>query len=307
MRQNDIASGLVDLNSRLQVLKAGVGDFVSRLFDPLKLQSRMRSSTQLDCCRRCLMEGANLERAVKLSLDGITTVDDCPPLNLEPEWLEFLEALAVCVATAIDNAELLDGANAELSLPCAWAEGWCRALELRDSVTGAHTRRVTEMTLRLARAMGFSEGALVHVRRGALLHDIGKIVIPDPLLLKSGPLTSSEEEIMRLHPVYAYKMLSPIPCLRPALDIPHFHHEKWDGTGYPRGLKGEQIPLAARILAVVDVWDALRSQRPYHRAWPEEQVRAYIREQAGQYFDPQVVKAFLELEWSRGKSFLSDC
>ncbi|MEW6718352.1 MAG: HD-GYP domain-containing protein, partial [Chloroflexota bacterium] len=133
----------------------------------------------------------------------------------------------------------------------------------------------------------------VHVRRGALLHDMGKLGIPDTILLKPGPLTEKEWEIMHQHPVYAYELLAPIPYLRPALDIPYCHHENWDGSGYPRKLKGEQIPLVARIFAVVDVWDALRSDRPYRKAWPEEKALAYIQEQAGKHFDPQVVEAFL--------------
>ncbi|MEW5721207.1 MAG: HD-GYP domain-containing protein, partial [Chloroflexota bacterium] len=150
-------------------------------------------------------------------------------------------------------------------------------------------------TLRLARALGMSEAELVHVRRGALLHDIGKMGIPDAILLKPGALTDQEWEIMRKHPQYAYELLSPIAYLRPALDIPYCHHEKWDGTGYPRRLKGEQIPLVARIFAVVDVWDALHSDRPYRRAWSEEQAREHIRTQAGIHFDPRVVKLFLEM------------
>jgi len=137
---------------------------------------------------------------------------------------------------------------------------------------------------------------LVHVRQGALLHDIGKMGIPDNILLKPSPLSEEEWMIMRLHPVYAFEMLSPITYLRQALDIPYCHHEKWDGTGYPRGLKGEQIPLAARIFAVVDVWDALRSDRPYRPAWSEDKVRKHIFSQAATHFDPKVVKLFLEME-----------
>jgi HD-GYP domain-containing protein (c-di-GMP phosphodiesterase class II) len=143
--------------------------------------------------------------------------------------------------------------------------------------------------------MGVEEADLVHIRRGALLHDIGKMGIPDSILLKPGPLTEDEWIIMRKHPVYALELLSPIAYLRPALDIPYAHHEKWDGTGYPRGLKETQIPLAARIFAVTDVWDALTSDRPYRPAWAPEQALAYIREQAGRHFDPAVVEAFLRV------------
>jgi putative nucleotidyltransferase with HDIG domain len=176
-------------------------------------------------------------------------------------------------------------------------EGWSKALDLRDKETEGHTQRVTEMTLRLAKAMGMSEFELVHIRRGALLHDIGKMGIPDSILLKPGPLDDEEWKGMHFHPEYAYKMLSPISFLRAALDIPYYHHEKWDGTGYPHGLKGEHIPLPARIFAVVDVWDALNSDRSYRDAWPREKVYEHIREQAGKHFDPKVVEVFLGMEW----------
>jgi putative two-component system response regulator len=174
-------------------------------------------------------------------------------------------------------------------------KGWSLALELRDNETQGHSQRVTELTLSLAQAMGIGDGEIVHIRRGALLHDIGKMGIPDSILHKPGPLNEDEWKIMHQHPVYAYQVLSPIGYLRPALDIPYNHHEKWNGSGYPRGLKGEQIPLAARIFAVVDVWDALRCDRPYRAAWSDDNVRAYIREQAGIHFDPSIVKVFLKL------------
>ena len=199
------------------------------------------------------------------------------PLNPDEEWLSLLEAVATQVAIAIDNAVLfadLQRSNLELALAYdTTLEGWSSALDLRDKETEGHTRRVTEMSVDLARAMGVSDAELVHIRRGALLHDIGKMGIPDSVLLKPGPLTEEEWKIMRKHPVYANELLSPIAYLRPALDIPYCHHEKWDGTGYPRGLKGEQIPLAARIFAVVDVWDALRSDRPYRGARHDEEIR----------------------------------
>jgi len=173
-------------------------------------------------------------------------------------------------------------------------EGWARALDLRDNETEGHTHRVAQLTVRLAHAMGLRDADLVHIRRGALLHDMGKLAIPDSIMLKPSALTDEQAEIMRRHPDYAHELLSPIGYLRPALDIPYCHHEKWDGTGYPRGLKGEEIPLAARIFAVVDVWDALRSDRPYRAAWTEERAKAYIQEQADIHFDPKVVTAFLK-------------
>ncbi len=234
----------------------------------------------------------------KGEVKGVLEVFQRAPLAPDPEWLDFFETLAGQAAIAIDNSELFEGlqrSNMELALAYdATIEGWSRALDLRDKETEGHTQRVTEMTLRLAHAMGLSAAELVHVRRGALLHDMGKLGVPDYILLKPGPLTDEEWVVMRKHPVYVYDLLSPIVFLRKALDIPHYHHEKWDGTGYPRGLKGELIPLTARIFAVVDVWDALRSDRPYRPAWPEEKVRDHLREQAGRHFDPAVVEAFLK-------------
>jgi len=174
-------------------------------------------------------------------------------------------------------------------------EGWAHALELRDHGTVEHSRNVVQLTVDLARAMGFAEDGLTHIRRGALLHDIGKMGVPDSILLKPGTLDECEWEIMRRHPQYAYELLEPIEYLRPALDIPYCHHEKWDGSGYPRGLKGEEIPLPARLFAIVDVWDALRTDRPYRKAWPIENARTVILEQSGYHFDPMVVHSFLAI------------
>lgn len=174
-------------------------------------------------------------------------------------------------------------------------EGWAKALELRDKETEGHSRRVTEWCLRLARAMGLSESELIDVRRGALLHDIGKMAIPDEILRKSDRLTPEERLIVNQHPVIAHELLAPIPFLHKAVEIPLCHHEKWDGSGYPSGLRGKQIPLSARIFAVVDVWDALCSDRPYNKAWPREQVIQYIRSQMGISFDPNVVRVFLKM------------
>ncbi len=172
--------------------------------------------------------------------------------------------------------------------------GWSRAMDFRDKETENHTLRVTQKAIHLARLLGMTETQITHLFRGALIHDIGKMGVPDNILLKPGKLTDEEWSIMRKHPEYAYEMLYPIEFLRPALDIPYCHHEKWDGTGYPRGLKGEEIPLAARIFAVVDVWDALSYDRPYRKAWTQEKVIEYIREQIGAHFDPMVVKVFLQ-------------
>lgn len=237
----------------------------------------------------------------KGQVKGVLEIFHRSPLTPDQDWLNFLEALATQAAIAVDNAEMfneLQRSNIELTFAYdTTLEGWSRALDLRDKETEGHSQRVTNMTLRLARAMGMSEAELVHVRRGALLHDIGKIGIPDNILLKPGPLTDEEWEIMRKHPVYAHEMLLPIAFLRPALDIPYCHHEKWDGIGYPRGLKGEQIPLSARIFAVVDVYEALRSDRPYRPAWPEEKVREHLRSLAGTHFDPKIIEVFLEMEW----------
>jgi len=233
----------------------------------------------------------------KAQVVGVLEIFNRTPLDTDSEWLEFLETLALDAAIAINNATLFDDlkrSNVELALAYdTTLEGWARALDLRDEETEGHTRRVTELTERLANELGISGEELVHIRRGALLHDIGKMGIPDSILLKPGSLTEDEQEIMRRHPVYAYEMLSPIEYLRPALDIPYCHHEKWDGTGYPRGLKGERIPLSARIFAVVDVWDALLSDRPYRAAWSREKTEKYILEQSGKHFDPRVVDAFL--------------
>src|SRR5258707_4194487 len=220
-------------------------------------------------------------------------------LHPAADWLNFLEDLAGQAAIAIDSAKLfndLQRTNVDIGLAYeATIEGWSRAMDLSDKETEGHTQRVTELTVRLARALGVSEDEIVHIRRGALLHDMGKMGIPDQILLKPGPLTDEEWAIMRRHPQLAYEMLLPIAYLRPALDIPYCHHEKWDGTGYPRSLSGQSIPLAARIFTVIDVWDALSSDRPYRPAWPEEQVRDHIRRLSGTHFDPRVAEAFLQL------------
>ena len=235
----------------------------------------------------------------KGQVKGVLEVYNRIALAPDGEWFDFLETLAGQAAIALENATLfesLQNSNVELSLAYdATIEGWSRALDMRDKETEGHTQRVTTMTVKLARAFGFSKSELVQVRWGALLHDIGKMGVPDGILLKPGPLTEEEWVVMKGHPTFANEMLSPIRYLRLALDIPNSHHEKWDGSGYPHGLKGTQIPLVARIFAVVDVWDALTSDRPYRPAWTEEKVREHILALSGTHFDPQVVDLFMQL------------
>jgi len=216
----------------------------------------------------------------------------------DKEWLDFLMALASQAAIAIDNVTLFNNlhrSNSELLQAYdATIEGWSRAMELRDNETQGHTLRVAELTVQLARLFGLSDAELAQVRRGALLHDIGKMGIPDEILLKRDTLTKAEWVVMKKHAIFAYELLSPISFLRPALDIPYAHHEKWDGSGYPLGLKGEQIPLVARIFAVADVWDALRSDRLYRASWSEEKVRKHLLSLSGTHFDPHVVSVCLD-------------
>ena len=213
-------------------------------------------------------------------------------------WNSFLETLAGQATIAVESTQLFNGlqqANMELAVAYdATIEGWSRAMDLRDKETEGHTERVTEMSMQLGKTLQLGEEYLVQLRRGALLHDIGKLGVPDGILLKADKLTDEEWQIMKQHPQLAYDMLSSVAYLRRALDIPYCHHEKWDGTGYPRGLKGEQIPLAARIFAIVDVWDALTSDRPYRQAWSKPDALKHIREQSGKHFDPQLVDVFLK-------------
>jgi putative nucleotidyltransferase with HDIG domain len=191
-------------------------------------------------------------------------------------------------ADAASAAEVLRAYEATL-------EGWVRALDLRDGETEGHSRRVVDLTVRLASELGVCGEQLVHIRRGALLHDVGKMALPDTVLLKAGELDEDEQALMRRHPEHAWEMLKGIAFLRPALDIPVCHHERWDGTGYPRGLKAEEIPLSARLFAVVDVWDALRYDRAYRAGWPAEDVKRHLSENAGTHFDPAIVPVFLRL------------
>jgi putative nucleotidyltransferase with HDIG domain len=233
---------------------------------------------------------------IKGQVMGVLEICHRSPLDPNEEWLDFLRTLAGQAAIAIDTVHMFENlqrSTDELELAYdATIEGWSHALDLRDKETEGHTKRVTEMTVKLARTFGLNEGELMKVRWGALLHDIGKMGVPDAILLKPGALTKEEWVVMKRHPMLAYEMLSPIRYLHEALDIPYCHHEWWDGKGYPLGLKGEQIPLVARIFAVVDVWDALISDRPYRKAWSKEKVFEHIQSEAGTHFDPQVVKTF---------------
>jgi len=212
--------------------------------------------------------------------------------------LPTIQAFANHIAVALDNARLVgDLQQAQQSLETAYnatLEGWVKALDLRDHETEGHSLRVAEMTVRLARRLDLPEQEMAHIQRGALLHDIGKMTIPDSILLKPGLLDEEEWKQVRMHPTLAQEWLAGIEFLLPAADIPYCHHERWDGSGYPRRLVGEQIPLAARIFAVVDAWDAMTSDRPYRAALSLGQVRAYLHEQAGKQFDPQIVSAFLQ-------------
>jgi PAS domain S-box-containing protein len=215
-----------------------------------------------------------------------------------PAWKGFFETLAGQAAIAIDTTQTFDNlqrANMELAVAYeATIEGWSQAMDLRDKETEGHSQRVADMTTHMGKAFSLSDEKVNYMRRGALLHDIGKLGVPDHILLKVEKLTDDEWLIMKKHPTFAYDMLHPIYYLRDSLDIPYSHHEKWDGTGYPQGLKGEQIPLAARIFGIVDVWDALISERPYRKAWSKLEALQYIREQSGKQFEPRVVDVFLQ-------------
>ncbi|NTW52711.1 MAG: PAS domain S-box protein [Chlorobiaceae bacterium] len=236
---------------------------------------------------------------VKGYVSGLFEIFQRKPYTIKQDSLDFLHNLAGQAAMAIEDYQMirkLHHANQDLLLAYdATIEGWSHALDLRDKETEGHTQRVTEMTVKLARAAGINDPELAHIRRGALLHDIGKMGVPDSILLKHEGLTDQESTVMSRHPAVAFELLSPIAYLHPALDIPYCHHEKWDGSGYPRGLKGEQIPYAARLFAIVDVWDALCSDRPYHKGWSQEKVLAHISSLSGKHFDPKVVELFLNL------------
>ncbi len=211
--------------------------------------------------------------------------------------MEVREAAQKLALVTFDGAASNEDRLSQMMMQAheATVESWSRLLNLRDKETEGHSERVTEMTVRLATLYGLGEQEILFARWGALLHDIGKLGIPDSILLKPGALTPEEWIVMRRHPVIAHEMLEPIEFLRPALDIPHYHHEKWDGTGYPHGLKGEEIPLSSRIFAVIDVWDALRSDRPYRKGWSKRKVMEHLKLGSGSHFDPMAVRLFLRM------------
>ncbi|SIP66019.1 Cyclic di-GMP phosphodiesterase response regulator RpfG (fragment) [Mycobacterium tuberculosis] len=256
-----------------------------------------------------LREGFVAMRALPLlskgELLGVLVAFTRRPWDLSSEEEEFLEALTTQGSIAIENSRLFEGlqrAKQELELAYDLTLlGWAQAMELRDQETAGHTQRVTELTLKLARQMGLPEEDLEHLRRGAILHDVGKLGVPDAVLLKPGPLNAEEWALMRKHPTLAYQWLSGVPFLRKALAIPYAHHERWDGKGYPDGLAGEAIPLLARIFALADVYDALTSERPYKPPWSHEEALAELERQAGRQFDPQLAQVFVrQLRQGRG-------
>lgn len=316
------AADLLILNKNTLGLEFTVGrGFMSNLRQSMRLQVGQGFAGRVALTRRPLSI-PNLSRepfndeTVALSSEGFASYYGMPliakgqvtgvleifhrrPFSPDAEWLEFLKSLTEQSAIAIDNATLFAGLqrnNLELALAYdATIEGLSRMMDMRDKEDDGHTQRVTELAVTLGGTLGLSGEELMHLRRGGLLHDIGKLGVPDQILLKAEALTDDERGVLKLHPTLAYQMLSPIAYLRPALDIPYCHHERWDGSGYPRGLKGDQIPLPARIFAVVDVWDALISEKPYRAAWPPEKAREHLKAMAGIEFDPQVVEAFLHL------------
>lgn len=264
-------------------------------------QSDPRFNEQVSIAAYRLLSVLCVPLKIKDRLIGVIYVDNRLHSGIfRDEDRGLISAFANQAAVAIDNARLFDdlqASNAELQIAYeATLEGWVRALDLRDKETEGHTKRVMSLTERLAKKLGMDGESLIHISRGALLHDIGKMAIPDGILLKPGALTPEERGFIQQHPIYAFEMLRPIKFLHRALEIPYCHHEKWDGTGYPRGLKGEEIPFSARIFAVVDVWDALIFDRPYRKGLPPVEVAKSIRELSGSHFDPQVVDAFLGLD-----------
>ncbi len=278
---------------------AGQVIFRQQTYHVTDLQKAPETRNEMLIKREGFVTYIGIPLIVKGQIKGVFEVFHRSALSPTPDWMDFLYTLAGQAAIAIDNSHLFENlqrSNQELMQAYdTTLEGWARALELRDRETEGHTRRVTELTLRLAKYMGMKDSDLVNIRRGVLLHDIGKMGVPDHILKKSGPLTEGEWNEMRQHPVYAYNLLSPIEYLRDALEIPYCHHEHWDGSGYPRGLVGTQIPLSARIFSIIDIWDALLSDRTYRKAWPREKVIAYMKDIAGKHIDPTILDVFLKM------------
>jgi putative nucleotidyltransferase with HDIG domain len=301
-----IARGIdhVELDHEAFAISKTIANQVAETGEPVlttNAQQDSRFNFQLSVAAYQLRSILCVPLKIKDELIGVIYVDNRAHVGIFHESdLSLFSAFADQAAVAIDNARLfenLKAANEELETAYqATLVGWVRALDLRDKETEGHTQRVAALTQRLSMELGVDAETLVHIRRGALLHDIGKMAIPDAIMLKPAGLTDDERLLMQQHPVFANEMLSPIDFLHEAIDIPYCHHEKWDGTGYPRGLKGDEIPFAARIFSVVDVWDALVFDRPYRKALPREEVRKHILEGAGKHFDARVVDAFLQLD-----------
>ena len=307
IKRLEYAAGLGFLTNALSHTKlrlgegyAGIAAFEQRVIHKVNLTNRdtdfLRSPS---FSQEGFVSYYGVPLIAKGQVQGVLEIFKRSLLKPDADWLRFLEMLGGQAAIAIDNASLfsnLQQSNTEItSAYDATIEGWSRALDLRDHATEKHTKNVVEKTMELATQLEIPSTDLIHMRRGATLHDIGKMGIPDRILHKPGPLTDDEWDIMRQHPQFARNLLAPIEYLRPAMDIPCYHHERWDGSGYPSGLKGEEIPLAARLFAVVDVFDALTSDRPYRKAWPEHDALDHIKDQAGKLFDPKITAAFLEL------------
>ena len=294
--------------SKLVLYKKDMSDEHLRLFRSGKLQKFDAGLYNLLTCKipRVLCEIAEKKFKMKnIYVIGMTWQDNdfggasiFTQMDITPyqDMIESIMSQAAISIKRILAEEALKKSSDDLrDAYDATLQGWSKALELRERETAGHSQRVVRLTLKLSQALGIPEDELIHIHRGALLHDIGKMGIPDSILLKPEPLKEEEWVVMRHHPVYAYNLLSQIPYLKPALDIPYCHHEKWDGSGYPRGLKGEEIPLAARIFSIIDVWDALAYARPYRPAWTEETIIRYLKEQTGKQFDPRIVGVFLQL------------
>lgn len=279
---------LLRVENNQSIVERNMFDFISAEF--------------FDSCKTCFSDVLQKKLRVKLLESELLDLEDRPfpaEINAGAYTWNNQPAVQIIVRDITERKKAEQAFRAihhDLSESYnATLEGWVRALDIRDHETEGHSQRVARLTLVLAKKFNFSTEDLDHIFRGALLHDIGKIGVPDHILRKTGKLNEEEWGIMRQHPVFAYQMLEPIPFLHPALDIAYAHHEKWDGSGYPRGIKQAEIPFSARIFAVIDVWDAMRSDRPYRKAIPTNKVIEEIGIQSGIHFDPDVVEAFFDL------------